>query len=475
MLNETLEYLPIIQNGLPPLEGKPKKIIVVGAGMAGLCAAYELRRAGHEVEMLEARPRVGGRVYTLREPFMPGLYGEAGAMRLPRAHALTMGYVEKFKLPLIPFTMSNPNAFCHINGLLFRQGEVPAKVDQLGFERAENERGRTPAQMFEEAIHPIVHKLETDGDAAWPEIVAKYDEYSTREFLEFCHWSEGAIEAYGLLANQESRMNTSFVELLRSEISHSFKDMYQVAGGLDQLPHAFLPVLQDCIHFGAHMIAIDQSPTNVTIHYQTLAGRNQVSGDYAIITIPLSVLRHVEVLKPFSHDKQRAVRQLHYDTSVKIFLQSKRRFWETDDGISGGNTTTDLSIRNMLYPEHGRETGHGVLLASYTWGEDAQRWGFLSPPERIVEALEDVAQIHPQIKDEFEVGASQNWADDEYAGGAFVLFEPEQQTLLHTHIIAPEGRIYFAGEHCSLTHRWIQGAIESGLRSARAIHVQPET
>jgi len=106
--------------------------------------------------------------------------------------------------------------------------------------------------------------------------------------------------------------------------------------------------------------------------------------------------------------------------------------------------------------------------------EDAQRWGFLSPTERIVEALDDVAQIHPQVRDEFEVGASQNWADDEFAGGAFVLFEPEQQTLLHTHIIAPEGRLYFAGEHCSLTHRWIQGAIESGLRSAHAIHMRPE-
>ena len=385
-----------------------------------------------------------------------------------------MGYVEQFKLPLIPFTMGNPNAYCRVNGMQFRQRELAGKVDELGFGRSENERSMSPTEMFDAAIRPLVQKLETEGDSAWTEIVAQYDEYSTREFLELCKWSEGAIEAYGLLGNQESRMNTSFVELLRSEISHSFKDMYQVKGGLDQLPRAFLPALQDILRFGARVTAIDQSPTNVTIHYETAAGRNQVSGDYAIITLPFSILRHVEVLKPFSHDKQRAIRQLHYDTSVKIFLQCRRRFWETDDGITGGSTMTDLAIRNLLYPEHGQETGHGVLLASYTWGEDAQRWGFLTSSERVTEALEDVEQIHPQIRDEFEVGASQNWADDEYAGGAFVLFEPEQQTLLHTHIIAPEGRIYFAGEHCSLTHRWIQGAVESGLRSARAIHVRPE-
>jgi monoamine oxidase len=111
-----------------------------------------------------------------------------------------------------------------------------------------------------------------------------------------------------------------------------------------------------------------------------------------------------------------------------------------------------------------------VLLASYTWSEDAQRWGSLPPDERIAQALENVAQIHPQVVDCFEVGASWMWHDDPYAGGAFALFEPSQQGLLHEHIIAPEGRVHFAGEHASLAHAWIQGAIESGLRAAREIH-----
>jgi monoamine oxidase len=87
----------------------------------------------------------------------------------------------------------------------------------------------------------------------------------------------------------------------------------------------------------------------------------------------------------------------------------------------------------------------------------------------LVQAIENVAQIHPQIVDEFEVGASWMWHDDEYAGGAFALFDPGQQTQLHAHIIEPEGRIHFAGEHASLSHAWIQGAIESGLRSAAEV------
>ncbi len=144
-----------------------------------------------------------------------------------------------------------------------------------------------------------------------------------------------------------------------------------------------------------------------------------------------------------------------------------------DDGIFGGGSVTDLAIRSMYYPDQGRESGRGVLLASYTWSEDAQRWGSLHPDERISQALEDVAQIHPQVSEEFEVGVSKMWHDDEFAGGAFVLFDPGQQSLLHEHIIAPAGRIHFAGEHASLIHRWIQGAVESGLRAAYEVHPAP--
>jgi monoamine oxidase len=221
------------------------------------------------------------------------------------------------------------------------------------------------------------------------------------------------------------------------------------------------------------MVAVDQTETGVTVHYRTPAGRFAATGDYAILAVPFPVLRHVEVLKAFSPAKQRAIRQLHYDASAKILFQCRRRFWEEDDGIFGGSTVTDLPVRAVYYPDQGRETGRGVLLASYTWSEDAQRWGSLSPAERIIQALENVAEIHPQVTAEFEVGASYMWHDDDLAGGAFALFDPGQQTRLHEAIVAPEGRVHFAGEHASLAHAWIQGAIESGLRTALAIHTAP--
>ena len=469
--SESHETLCAVARGaLPPRDGPRRRVVIVGAGMAGLVAGLELARAGHDVEILEARPRVGGRVHTLREPFTDGLYAEVGAMRIPRTHDLTMAYCERFGLRLSPFTMGNPRGYVVLQGRRWRLGDVQTDPACLPFGLTGAECGRTVETLWGEAIAPLVTRVEREGDAAWAAIIQEWDHCSTREYLEGCRWSEGAIEAFGLLQFQEALMNSSFLELLREEVTRCYVDLVEIEGGMDRLPRAFLPALAPRIRFGARMIALDQDETSATVHYQTAGGRFAATGDDVIVTVPFPVLRHVETLKPFSPAKQRAIRQLHYDASAKILFQCRRRFWEEDDGILGGGSVTDLPVRAIYYPDHGRETGRGVLLASYTWSEDAQRWGSLSPADRLTQALENVAQVHPQVTREFEVGASYMWHHDEFAGGAFALFDPGQQTRLYEAIVKPEGRIHFAGEHASLAHAWIQGAIESGLRAAAAIH-----
>ncbi len=463
-------WLEVAQNGLPAREGPRKTVLILGAGMAGLVAGYELLKAGHTPIILEAQNRLGGRILTLRAPFAEGLHAEAGAMRIPKTHDLTLFYCKKFGLELYPFTMGNPEAYIYIAGTKLRAKEYSATPLLLSQELDTHEQGYTVQSLWMKSIEELANLVTARGDAAWDEIVKEYDQYSTREFLEARQWSQGAIELYGLLENQEASMNYSFVELLREEINECYVNLQQIKGGTDRLPYAFFPTLAPYIRFGAEVTAIDQDENSVTAYYKTLAGRNSVKADYMICTIPFAVLRHLEILNPFSRAKQKAIRQLHYDASTKIFIQCRRRFWEEDEGIFGGGTVTDLAIRNLYYPEHGRETGRGVLLASYTWADDAERWASLSPRDRLQQAIENVAQIHPQILQEYEGGASWSWHDDPYAGGAFALFEPEQQTLLYQHIIAPEGRIHFAGEHASLEHAWIQGAIESGLRAASEVN-----
>ena len=394
-------------------------------------------------------------------------------MRIPRTHDLTLAYCERFGLPLTPFTGHNPQAYVHLGGKRWRHAEVHTDPGCLPFALADGERGRMVDTLWAEAIAGFTDRIAREGEAAWADIARDWDHCSTREFLEHCRWSEGAIEAFGLLQFQEALMNASFLELLREEVTRCYVDLVSIAGGMDRLPMAFLPDLRSRIRFGAKMIALDQDARSATVHYQTPAGRFRETGDYALVTVPFTALRHVEALKPFSPPKQRAIRQLHYDAAAKILFQCRRRFWEEDEGIRGGGTVTDLPIRALYYPDHGGETGRGVLLASYTWSEDAQRWGSLAPADRVAQALENVAAIHPQVTQEFETGTSYMWHHDEFAGGAFALFDPGQQTHLYEAIVRPEGRIHFAGEHASRANAWIQGAIESALRAALAIAARP--
>ena len=450
-------------------EQAPKRVIIIGGGMAGLVAAYELARAGHDPLILEAQNRVGGRVYTLRS-FAPGLYAEAGAMRIPRAHDLTLGYIDHFGLELRPFVMGNPKGLVHVGGKRMTAAEYEQAPDELGFATEERERGRSHGTLWEEATRDIRALVDADWETGWEQVTREYDTYTLREFLEFRGWSQGAIEMYGVMNFVEAGINNAVVEEFREDFGKAYEDMQEIVGGSDRLPVAFYNELSDRIRFGAEVHAIEQDDNQVTIHFKTEAGRYSVNGDYAIVTLPFSVLRHVEVITPFSREKQRAIRQLNYSASTKILFQVSERIWETDDGIYGGATVTDLPIRRLNYPTPDPTTPRGILLASYTWDQDAARWGSMDEETRLEEALEDVAKIHPRIRDVYEGGASHAWYNDRYANGAFALFEAGQQTQLQNAIVAPEGRIYFAGEHCSLYHAWIQGALESGLIAARTIH-----
>jgi len=261
--------------------------------------------------------------------------------------------------------------------------------------------------------------------------------------------------------------------VLREDLGKAYEDMQEIVGGMDRLPNAFYRELEREVRFGAEVFALEQDDSSVTVHYKTESGRFRETADFCVCTVPFPVLRTIDVLTPFGHDKQRAIRQLSYAASTKVLFQVRRRIWEEEDGILGGGTVTDLPVRRLNYPTPDPSTSRGVLLASYTWSQDALQWGAMDEETRLEEALGDVERIHPGIRDVFEVGASHAWYGDRWARGAFALFAPEQQSLLQEAIVRPEGRIHFAGEHCSLYHAWIQGALESGLRAANAIDEDP--
>jgi monoamine oxidase len=478
------QMISIIRNGLKKTE-IPKKIIIVGAGMAGLVSASLLKQAGHHVTILEASGRVGGRVYTLRADFRDGQYLEAGAMRIPNNHFLTLEYIKKFQLPVNEFINSTPNDIIYLRGKKARLKTYEKNPDIFGFLVAPHEKGKTATELLQSAIKPVTDFINQNPRKNWPVVVKQLNQYSMEAFLKDNPFgvslSPGAVDLLKVLLTIEGFPELSFLELLRELLVLFAPNIrfYEITGGNDLLPKAFLPQLKDNILFGQKVKKIVQHNNQVTIHADNkIFEPFQITGDLAIITIPFSVLQFVEVepVNSFSHEKWKAIRELHYVGSTKIGIQFKSRFWERE-GMYGGKAASDLPITLTHYPSYGLgKPGPGVVLASYTWEDDAVPWDSLSDEDRFEYALKNLATIHgKQVYREFETGASHSWIRDPYSGGAFAMFKPYQAMELSPYISTPEGRVHFAGEHASSTHAWIQGAIESGIHVAHEVNNLPRT
>jgi len=484
------EYLEYVDPGLPETDAPAKDVVIIGAGCAGLAAGLLLKERGHRVRIFEASQRVGGRVKTFRDEFTGDLYGEAGAMRLPSHHLLLMAWLKRMKMPLRPFynisidpaTSDQGQAatqtfqtFVYINGVKLRLAEyLNQKNKVFGFPLKEGEGEKTVQELIDDAISPLLAWREIDREAGWQRIIDEYGEFSVRRFfVETTDYSEGAIELIGLVANLESRMMTSFIQsyIELSNINSTVK-YWEIPGGSDRFTSAFLPYLEDEITFGKRMYRLQWQGNGERRATAWFDDGSSASAEAVIVTMPFSALRFVDVEPRFSHYKRQAIRELHYDSSTKVLLEFSRRFWEKDDGIFGGGNITDLPSRFVYFPgdKMGSEEG-GVVLASYTWADDASRWDSLPAEERYRYALDNLAKIHgEQIREYYVGGATQSWMQDPYAMGEAAIFAPGQLELLHPHIGIAEGNVHFAGEHTSLKHAWIEGALQSGMRTAMEVN-----
>lgn len=466
--------LHIINVGLVKTKN-PKQIIIVGAGISGLVAASLLKEAGHKVTILEANNRIGGRIYTIREPFSRGLYFNAGPMRIPDTHKLTLAYIRKFKLPLNLFINKTASDIIYTNNIKKRLSIFEKNPSILGYPILEREKGKTAEELMLEVLEPILNYIKKDPNKNWSIVEKKYKAYSLGTFLTE-YYSDGAIDMIGVLLDMEAYMGMSLIEVLREMVFFtSTTKYYEITGGMDALPKAFLSQLNENIfmRYKVEKIIQENSKVMIQVNHEQTIERFMVTGDVAIVTIPFSALRFVEIqpYNLFSYYKRRAIRELNYIAATKIAIEFKSRFWEKA-GQYGGKSITDLPIRFTYYPSYGIHTpGAATVLASYTWADEALTWDSLPDRERIRYALKNLAEIYGEIVySEFVTGTSFSWSQNPYSCGAFTAFEPGQELELFPYITPPSGKVHFAGEHTTLTHGWMQGAIESGIRVAHEVN-----
>lgn len=473
------QMIQIIQNGLQK-SNSPKNIAIIGGGISGLVAASLLKDAGHQITIIEANRRIGGRIYTRREPFLDYQYSDLGAMRIPSIHQLSFAYINKFNLQVNEFINSTPNDPIYVNNVMTNQKSYEENPDILKYPVTQNEKGKTATELLLLAVRPVIEFINQDPEKNWDIVINKYDHYSMENFLKFnpvgVSLSTGAVDMIKTIVGLEGFPELGFTAILREVIVLLTPNMklYEITGGTDFLWRAFLPQLRENIMLNERVKKIIQEESKVIMitENEVLTRQNKFEADYVISTIPFSLFNFVDVVpyESISYNKWKVIRELHYADSTKIALQFKTKFWEKL-GLFGGKLTTDLPIKFSYFPSHDFGFESGVLLASYTWEDDATIWDHMDNNERIDNALEDLAIIFGDVVyKEFLVGYSHSWTRFLFAGGAFVMFKPNQQKELRHSISTPEGRIHFGGSHASSTPGWIQGAIESGIRTANEVN-----
>jgi monoamine oxidase len=460
------------------------KVVVLGAGMAGLSAAYELCKSGYDCAVLEARDRVGGRNWTVRPrtrldmtdgsrqicDFDEGLYWNAGAARLPSHHQAILGYCRELGITLEVEVNTSRGALLHNPAandgrpIELRQAinDARGEISEL-LGKAIN-RGALDEELSAHDKERMLAFLQHYGDLS-PDL--RY-EGSTRSGYKTL---PGPAEEVGVRRDPvplgvllDADMWTA---MLFEENFAQQATMFQPVGGMDRIAEAFAKKLGPVVRLSSEVTAVRRTNSGVSISFvDKQSGRhNAIEATYCIATIPLKVLQDIEC--DFSPAYRAAIRDVDYANAVKIAWQS-RRFWEADERIYGGISWTTGPTTLVWYPSDRFFSAKGILLGAYAIGGQADEVASRSLHEQFDMSRTAVEGLHPGRSWELEKPMAVAWSKVPYSLGFAARFRHGQESeysLLNT----PDGPFYFAGEHLSRIGPWQEGAILSARRAANMI------
>jgi monoamine oxidase len=474
---------------LPPNK-QSKKIVILGAGLAGLTAAYELQKLGHQCTILEARSRAGGRVWTVRGgtketeiegetqtcSFEEGHYLNAGAARIPHHHELSLHYCRELKVPLEIFTNMNQAAYYYAQGTgklanrPLRIREVQADLrgynSELMAKAIHSENLDT--EISQDDAEQLIEYLRAEGD------LNKDKKYlgSERRGYTFNHGATQTSEPDAPFALKEI-IQSGLLHPAFSNVAeytyHQQPNMLQVVGGTDNIVKALQKPIEKLIQYQSKVKEVINTEKGVEVMFEDKDGKpKKITSDYCICTLPLPVLRNIK--SNFSSEVRRAADFVSYINTGKIGLQFKRRFWEEDEYIFGGISKTNMDITQIFYPSNGFLGQKGVLKGYYNFHERAESFAKLSLKEREQKALEEGGKIHPQYAKEFENSFSLAWNKIPFSEGGWADYSQATRKRFFDSLINPDGAVYFAGEHTTYLTAWMAGAFESARRVVKQIH-----
>lgn len=478
----------------PDLTGRADgtKLAILGAGMAGLTAAYELGKLGYDCQILEARDRSGGRNVTARRGHVlqefgkdpqtcdfdddSDLYFNYGPWRIPQHHTSTLHYCKEFNVPLQVFVNENDGAWVYregtkgpLSGKKVRRRA--AKADMRGYSAEllakATDQDALDMPLSTEDKERLIEYLVNEGKLDSKDLVYRGTEDRGFQVSESAGLQPGQVnDPYDFSALLQGGFGSAFESVQGYDQQPT---MFQPVGGMDQIPKAFEEHVGHKITYSAEVQEISHNDEGVQITYKDRFGTTrQLQADYCLCTIPLSVLQNIS--NDFSGDMKKAIGAVSYTPTGKMGLQFGRRFWEEDEQIFGGHTSTNLPIFTVSYPSYGFHKQKGIVLGYYNFGSTATEVSAMPHAQRVEHALKHGSKIHEQYREEFETGFSVAWHLVPYSMGGWASYSSDVRNKHYPRLNEPDGRVYLAGEHLSYLTGWQAGAIESAWKQIKKLH-----
>lgn len=442
---------------------KNKSVIIIGAGLAGLSAGYELQKAGWQVTVLEARDRVGGRVQTLRT-FKHGLVAEGGGEFIEEHHTRMIALAKEFNIPLA--SSGSWQAQDKDWGSFDGKAGLVADAKFWGFDFAGDvQRGwEAMAELSQRVPNPYqpqtadkAQDLDSKSASDWIDSLDLHP--LTKKYFVTYIRSEYTCEPDDL----------SFLDLCRNaKMYYSSTERLpsmRALGGNDLIPQALAKTLTD-VRLNAVVKSLRLKPDGVTVTYTQADSLLTVDADFAILAIPLTTARAIDFGDSLPMPHQRMVNEISYGAVTKVMIQYRKRFW--DEQNWNGRMNSDLPIGYIWHATSHLEHQSGILTA-YTGGTPGAKLSALSNEERIQVAVNEIEKIFPGSSALIEHTETAAWLNEPFTKASYMNLAPGHVRTHWQTLFTPAGRLFFAGEHATAFQGFMEGAVESGQRAAKEI------
>jgi monoamine oxidase len=471
---------------LPPNAGKGVKVVIVGGGIAGLVSAYEMKKAGFECIVLEARDRPGGRNWTIRSgttvEFIDGFkqtarysgkssYFNAGPARLPSVHKTILGYCKELGVAVEPFVNTNRNSLL-VNEKAF--GGQPVEQRQVINDARGHiaellaktvQQGALDQDLTKDDRERLLQLLRSFGDL-------KQDltyQGSSRAGVARLPGAGDITETPRSPLDMHSLLDAAFWDAVFFEEGFDQQAlMLQPTGGMDRIPYAFASNLGGTIQYRAVVREIRKTTNGVRATYVQNGVEKSVAADYCICTIPANILKSIP--NDFSPEVRKAIEDTRYsDFAHKIAWESKR-FWETESNIYGGiSRLSNGPIQIVMYPSGNLHDDLGIVVAGYGMFNIPAFNELQTTEAKLAASRAAVERLHPGHSKDLHSPVYVAWDKIPYNQGGWVTAAGDYYSGPYKAFLEPDGRIYFAGDYCSHLLTWQEGSALSAHRTIKMI------